>query len=658
MSMPAGASGLDSGAWMSQWIVQGTGLSELASHTQDAISTYYQSSVLDDSSSSWQTVANNFFQNILSGFGSLGQFLELVVEATTGAPGALTDLQTFMTAQWGSLADSLSWLTDIGVLVDTFFKFLAGTKTQSDLDAAWIAVCSDFGVTSPNWTTFWDGIFAQYVTPTGIFSPSAWPKRLSNDLTILFDVFHWTYEAGSVGDAPGTLGTNGKATWYSAWNDLLSLVGIVNSTSAPIVTAPTIGESITTAQDTAQSGLDAVNQGITGAASTGATAAVVQSAAAGLAATIAQVQSNVNTLQNAGDAAVGGVQIVDDGPGTNATGAGWGSNWTLNTGSNANLHLGFQCLGGTAIGSYTGESLNTDNMMAGVIFNSLPNYNWLGDSADGARHRLKIRESSDQSSCVFADIWHDKAQIGYRKAGVDTYIGSATSVTAAAGSNWELYGGNAAGTAPYLFQLVQNGVMASPIVQWNDTGHVSNLGSSYRGAGQDMYSDGTYYPGNTKFHARDLLQPLLKTMMAEHRNTVSSASSLAAGAIYQLPVGWFNSQIYLMPGVTMDTAKAGYVVANEGLYEFSFAIELTSGLTGTPYIIAPVIWVNSAPYAEGQSVYAHDSAVSGYSAQITRSIYLFAGDKIYPALDTRANQWTVSGESSGTLSWMQLAKVG
>lgn len=242
MTMPSGADGLDPGAWMAEWVSQGADLSQLAGRTQDAISSYYQGQTLD--SPSWQQAANNFFQNILGGFGSLGQFLELVVESITGTPGALTDLQAFIAQQWSSLADSLSWLTDIGVLVDTFFKFLTGTKTQADLDAAWLAVCTDFGITSPDWTGFWDGILANWVTPTGTFSPALWSKRLTNDLTILFDVFHLTYQAGSSGDAPGTLGTNGKATWYSAWNDLLALVGIVNSTAAPTVTAPTIGESI------------------------------------------------------------------------------------------------------------------------------------------------------------------------------------------------------------------------------------------------------------------------------------------------------------------------------------------------------------------------------------------------------------------------------
>lgn len=116
---------------------------------------------------------------------------------------------------------------------------------------------------------------------------STWSTRLTNDLLITSDVFHLTYQAGSVGDAPGTLGTNGKPTWYSAWNDLLSLAGIVNSTSAPTDAAPAVAAAITTAQttaSTAQSTLNTTNTNLFGSTTPAAT---IQTAAvpSGIAAT-------------------------------------------------------------------------------------------------------------------------------------------------------------------------------------------------------------------------------------------------------------------------------------------------------------------------------------------------------------------------------------
>jgi hypothetical protein len=75
---------------------------------------------------------------------------------------------------------------------------------------------------------------------------STWSTRLTNDLLVLSDVFHLTYAVGTSTDPPGTL-SGGKPTWYSCWNDLLALCGIVNSTTAPTDIAPTTGASITAA---------------------------------------------------------------------------------------------------------------------------------------------------------------------------------------------------------------------------------------------------------------------------------------------------------------------------------------------------------------------------------------------------------------------------
>lgn len=594
------------------------GISQMNTLTQEVVTGLLGENVVKNSPN-WNAMSSSIYAGLTPGISWPLAIIEQTVSALTGLP----------LGSWDTVNDAM-------LALQSYLNAIT-ENNQTALQGVLTAI-TDYTDAATFWATI-NSIYTTWVTTaSGLTSSEV--ASISQMIEKMFGINSssgWLISTGNI-----TSGT-GLANLTDDWNKVVSfwdnLLGIGNDPTTTQVQAASVAS-------------------VGGTSDMGSDIMVTQDAAAGLAATVAQVQSDVNNLQNASDATIGGVQITDDGPGTNATGDGWGSDWTLNSGSNANLDRGFQCLGGDAIGSYTGESLNTDNMVAGIIFDSTPNYDWFGDSADGARHRVKIRESSDRSSCVFADIWHDKVQIGYRKANVDTYIGSATATAPVAGSNWELYGGDVAGATPYLFNLVQNGVTASPIATWSDTGHLSNLGSSYRGSGQDMYSDGTYYPGKTKFHARDLIQPLLKTMMAQHRNTSTSVSSLAAGGIYTLPVGWFNSQTYLMPGVTMDTAKAGYIVADEGLYEFSFGIEVTSGITGTPYIIAPVIWVNSAPYVEGQSVYAHDNLVSGYSAQITMSIYLFAGDLIRPALDTRANQWSIAGESSGTLSWMQLAKVG
>jgi hypothetical protein len=95
-------------------------------------------------------------------------------------------------------------------------------------------------------------------THTTAANGASWSTRLTNDLLITSDVFHLTYAAGTSTDAPGTIWSgggigNGKPTWYSAWNDLLSLAGVVNSVTAPTDPAPGVAAAITSAQSTATS---------------------------------------------------------------------------------------------------------------------------------------------------------------------------------------------------------------------------------------------------------------------------------------------------------------------------------------------------------------------------------------------------------------------
>jgi hypothetical protein len=73
---------------------------------------------------------------------------------------------------------------------------------------------------------------------------SSWVTRLVNDTTILLDVFHLTYTS---------------TQWNNAWSDLMTLLGIVNSTSTPTNPTPTIGTAITTAQSTATSASSAAS---------------------------------------------------------------------------------------------------------------------------------------------------------------------------------------------------------------------------------------------------------------------------------------------------------------------------------------------------------------------------------------------------------------
>lgn len=128
---------------------------------------------------------------------------------------------------------------------------------------------------------------------------STWSTRLTNDLLVLSDVFHLTYAVGTSTDPPGTL-SGGKPTWYSCWNDLLSLTGLVNAVTAPTDTAPTTGtviqantaaattagtnasiaiSSASSANTLAQGTVDGLYQAFNGGASTGNAVSTVKAGA-------------------------------------------------------------------------------------------------------------------------------------------------------------------------------------------------------------------------------------------------------------------------------------------------------------------------------------------------------------------------------------------
>lgn len=145
------------------------------------------------------------------------------------------DTTTGHNIQWASIISQITALQTL----------LASPPVSSAAWASWwTTTLEDLGVGSTaavNTANFLSGNYAAAI------NANAWATRVINDLTILLDVFHLTYNLGTSTDPPGTLGVGGvgagKPTWYSAWNDLLELLGLVNSTSTPTIAAPTIGTS-------------------------------------------------------------------------------------------------------------------------------------------------------------------------------------------------------------------------------------------------------------------------------------------------------------------------------------------------------------------------------------------------------------------------------
>lgn len=75
------------------------------------------------------------------------------------------------------------------------------------------------------------------------------------------------------------------------------------------------------------------------------------------------------------------------------------------------------------------------------------------------------------------------ASVGCFNSGTAT-IFVTNPVTVGAGDSWDLYVGDVGGTDPYRFVLVRNGV---PVVDYTDSGMVSQIGSGYRSVGMRVF---------------------------------------------------------------------------------------------------------------------------------------------------------------------------
>ncbi|AXH67827.1 minor tail protein [Mycobacterium phage Bromden] len=142
MTMPNGSGGLDPGAWLAHWVNQAD-LSALAHRTEAEVRAYFENLVQSDTG--WGDASNTFFNVILGGFENLSQFVTLIVQAITGAPGGLTELQAFLTERWGDLADAFQAIADLidaiagevgSSLADAVAKLATFLTELSPLDAS------------------------------------------------------------------------------------------------------------------------------------------------------------------------------------------------------------------------------------------------------------------------------------------------------------------------------------------------------------------------------------------------------------------------------------------------------------------------------------------------------------------------------------------
>lgn len=280
MTMPSGSAGLDPNAWLAPFMVKNNAAA-LMSRDRASIENYYRSQI--QGSNAWQEASDKFWADIMAGFEDLNEFLTLLVNAITGQAGGWQALSDYFAEQWANIAtaleDSWNWLAalveDLFILLD-LLHLVYPTGAPSDardrkIDgkrtwySAWndlmylLGIAKDGSVTPPSPgnagqvvqdaqdTADAAGQVADFASGTAVIADGKatqskdWLTQLFEDLTILFDVFHFSYPVGDVNDSPSRT-INGKRTWYAAWNRLWGLH--VDAASIPTPPpAPTVKDA-------------------------------------------------------------------------------------------------------------------------------------------------------------------------------------------------------------------------------------------------------------------------------------------------------------------------------------------------------------------------------------------------------------------------------
>jgi hypothetical protein len=154
--------------------------------------------------------------------------LAALIDTVLGGGHAISDLANYIINTWNGLVSGWNNLWD-GV----FGTSGATGKTAGDVKIAVASVSSTANNASTN----------AGLAQTKANTASSWLTRLLTDLTILFDWLHITYPVGTSSDTSTTT-SGGKRTWYSAWADLMDLVGLSQNTSPPTDPASAIGDRI------------------------------------------------------------------------------------------------------------------------------------------------------------------------------------------------------------------------------------------------------------------------------------------------------------------------------------------------------------------------------------------------------------------------------
>lgn len=520
--MPNGSGGMDEGAWLEEWTAGGNNLSQLATRDQAAVENYYKSQIQE--SNPWKEASDKFWADIMAGFEDLNSFLALLVNAITGQEGGWEALAQYFADQWQLIAESF--------------------------EAAW-----------------------------------DWLVALIEDLFVLLDLLHLIYPLGSPGDARDRT-ISGKRTWYSAWNDLMYLLGLAKEgtvTEAEAANARTLVDGISTKTDKNQDAFawlanmfknqpsaKPTNPSSIGSGDPLATS--LQNAwdwfaglmgwqkdteiansrneayGVGVGAALEDIQTQLDKIQQAiaEGPPGGGTRFEDQGYGsttasaTSSSTTGFGTGWYssgspsvsgVGAGSVQRSSSHFQWVKSGSgrrkvTGVYTAEAALSDTYTVSLVINGTET-KWFNVPSPDAANAVLGRCNANATRFVFLKVWRDKIQMGYYNG--SAYVTrTALGVTPQDSGKWELVCGVPGDPTRYEARL--NGRLLD-YVNWNSS--TVPYGVSYRYGGQEMWSgvndlgNGELMPGRTIFAVRDAAPPPLPgNAMVASANLSSSALAI------------------------------------------------------------------------------------------------------------------------------------
>jgi hypothetical protein len=536
-------------------------------------------------------------------------------------PADFTNVDDATTAIIDSLG--LSWIlganglvTYLLILLDVFhLTYNAGSVS----DPPGTLGVGGVGAGKPTWYSAWNGLLALCGVATGTTPTDAaptiggaitgtqtsinthtdWFGRFITDLTVLLDFFHLTYELGSPADSITHTGTNGKLTWYAAWNNLMDLFGVVQSTTALTDPTPTIGTVAATNQNTVIDLSSAVQELQTNAGA-------IDQSNAGFA-------INFNNYAN-------GSWPTTDWP---VTYTGSGTSVLAISGGNAVMQAG---TGGdiTALVNYVTPT-NSDYQVFQATIAGLPQ--------GAAKTLAAVRMNAAKTSYVYAGIslsgFSLNWELGCYVSGTKTVF--ATGTGAPLNFTFKLLAG--VGGNPYRFVGLSGG---TTVFDYTDGSHVSQVGASYRYFGFKSTTDnsGQYVPAPGSFVGCYDDSPGAVAGSGIEQYSTAGSTSLAGfsiGTPYKFPSNFFDttarcSSDLSYSGNAVTIGKSGWYTAT---IRSTIAVVISSG----NFYTSPVVFKNTgayragAPAISGNFVGAHvETGAIGGSVEF----YASSGDVIEP----------------------------